>query len=78
MLFRSADVRCAVLEGSDGTFCAGGDIESMLEGLASDRDTEELMEANPDLSVTVLHDGWPEAALTVLPESVTVRTGSDD
>ena len=39
-----AEVRCAVLEGSEGTFCAGGDIESMLEGLASDRDTEELME----------------------------------
>jgi enoyl-CoA hydratase/carnithine racemase len=39
-----ADIRCAVLEGSEGTFCAGGDIESMLEGLASDRDTEELME----------------------------------
>jgi len=38
-----SDARCVVLEGTDGTFCAGGDIESMLEGLASDRDTKELM-----------------------------------
>ena len=45
---------------------------------AAARGIAALMEANPDLSVTVLHDGWPEAALTVLPESVTVRTGSDD
>jgi 2-(1,2-epoxy-1,2-dihydrophenyl)acetyl-CoA isomerase len=39
-----SDARCVILEGTDGTFCAGGDIESMLEGLASDRDTQELME----------------------------------
>jgi enoyl-CoA hydratase/carnithine racemase len=40
----ASDVRCAVLRGSEGTFCAGGDIESMLEGLHSDRGTGELME----------------------------------
>ncbi|PSQ33815.1 tRNA-guanine(15) transglycosylase, partial [Halobacteriales archaeon SW_10_66_29] len=45
---------------------------------AAARGIAALVEANPDLSVTVLHDGWPEAALTVLPESVTVRTGSDN
>lgn len=39
-----SDARCAVLEGSEGTFCAGGDIESMIEGLVSDRETEELIE----------------------------------
>jgi 2-(1,2-epoxy-1,2-dihydrophenyl)acetyl-CoA isomerase len=39
-----SDARCVILEGTDETFCAGGDIESMLEGLASDRDTKELME----------------------------------
>jgi 2-(1,2-epoxy-1,2-dihydrophenyl)acetyl-CoA isomerase len=39
-----SEARCAIIEGADGTFCAGGDIESMLDGLASDRDTEELME----------------------------------
>jgi len=39
-----SDVRCVVIEGADETFCAGGDIESMLDGLSSDRATEELME----------------------------------
>ncbi len=39
-----SDVRCVVLQGSSGTFCAGGDIELMMEGLTSERDTEELME----------------------------------
>ncbi len=39
-----SDARCIVLQGSSGTFCAGGDIELMMEGLTSDRDTEELME----------------------------------
>ena len=45
---------------------------------AAARGVAALVEANPDLSVTVLHDGWPETALSMLPESVTVRTGSDD
>ncbi len=40
----TSDARCVVLEGSEGTFCAGGDIELMLEGLTSDRETEELMD----------------------------------
>ncbi len=39
-----SDVRCVVLEGSEGTFCAGGDIELMMEGITSERDTAELME----------------------------------
>jgi len=39
-----SEARCAVLEGSAGTFCAGGDIEAMVEGLVSDREVEELME----------------------------------
>ena len=38
-----SDVRCVVLEGSGGTFCAGGDIEAMVEGPVSDRETEELI-----------------------------------
>lgn len=39
-----SDVRCVILQGSEGTFCAGGDIELMMEGLTSDSGTEELME----------------------------------
>jgi enoyl-CoA hydratase/carnithine racemase len=39
-----SDVRCVVLQGSEGAFCAGGDIETMIEGISSDRETEELME----------------------------------
>ncbi len=39
-----SDARCLVIQGSEGTFCAGGDIKSMLEGLSSDRDMEELLE----------------------------------
>ncbi|WP_128226366.1 tRNA guanosine(15) transglycosylase TgtA [Halobacteriaceae archaeon SHR40] len=32
-----------------------------------------LAKANPDTSVTVAHDDWPETALAELPERVTVR-----
>ncbi|MFC7059400.1 enoyl-CoA hydratase/isomerase family protein [Halovenus salina] len=39
-----SDASCVVLEGSSGTFCAGGDIELMMEGLTSERETSELME----------------------------------
>ncbi|MFC7072528.1 enoyl-CoA hydratase/isomerase family protein [Halovenus rubra] len=39
-----SNARCVVLQGSSGTFCAGGDIELMMEGLTSERDTAELME----------------------------------
>lgn len=39
-----SDARCVVLEGSSGTFCAGGDIELMMDGLTSERETSELME----------------------------------
>lgn len=40
----ASDARCLVLQGSEGTFCAGGDIKSMLEGLSSDADMEALIE----------------------------------
>ncbi len=38
------DLRCVVLEGAGGTFCAGGDVEAMLEGVAMDDVTEEMIE----------------------------------
>ncbi len=40
----NSDVRCLVVQGSEGNFCAGGDIKSMLEGLSTDREMEELLE----------------------------------
>ncbi|MFW6435186.1 MAG: tRNA-guanine(15) transglycosylase, partial [Halovenus sp.] len=37
-----------------------------------------LAAANPDTSMTVVHDGWPETALAVLPEQVSPkRLGGD-
>jgi 7-cyano-7-deazaguanine tRNA-ribosyltransferase len=45
---------------------------------AAARGVASLAEANPDLSVTVLHDGWPETALGALPDGVTVREVGDD
>ena len=38
------EVRCLVLQGADGNFCAGGDIKSMVENLSTDREMEELIE----------------------------------
>lgn len=38
------DVRCVVIQGSEGAFCAGGDIESMLEAVSTDADLDELIE----------------------------------
>lgn len=51
-----SDARCLVLQGSDGTFCAGGDIKSMLEGLSEDRDMEEtIQEAALPVNRSVQH-----------------------
>jgi 7-cyano-7-deazaguanine tRNA-ribosyltransferase len=44
---------------------------------AAARGVAALAEANPELSVTLLHDGWPATALSVLPEDVTVRRTDD-
>lgn len=43
-MVEESEARCLVLEGSDGTFCAGGDIKSMLEGLSTDRDMDEMIQ----------------------------------
>ena len=36
----AADARCLVVQGSGATFCAGGDIGAMLEGVSEDVDIE--------------------------------------
>jgi 2-(1,2-epoxy-1,2-dihydrophenyl)acetyl-CoA isomerase len=39
-----SDARCVVVQGAPGAFCAGGDIESMLQAVSSDADLETLVE----------------------------------
>lgn len=39
-----SDARCVVLQGAPEAFCAGGDIESMLQAVGSDADLETLVE----------------------------------
>jgi 2-(1,2-epoxy-1,2-dihydrophenyl)acetyl-CoA isomerase len=48
-----SDARCLVLQGSEGTFCAGGDIESMMEGMAGGFDAESLDELIEDAALPV-------------------------
>lgn len=38
------DARCVVLQGRDDAFCAGGDIQSMLEAVSAGGDMETLVE----------------------------------
>jgi 7-cyano-7-deazaguanine tRNA-ribosyltransferase len=45
---------------------------------AAARGVGALAEANPDASVTVVHDGWPGTAIEVLPEGVSVRERRSD
>jgi 7-cyano-7-deazaguanine tRNA-ribosyltransferase len=48
--------------------------EAAAEGVA------RLAETNPDTAVRLVHDGWPESALDVVPDDVTVErrdTGGD-
>jgi len=40
----ASEARCLVVQGSEGNFCAGGDIKSMLEALSDDREMEELLQ----------------------------------
>ena len=40
----SSDARCVVVQGTAGAFCAGGDIESMLQAVSGDADRETLVE----------------------------------
>jgi 2-(1,2-epoxy-1,2-dihydrophenyl)acetyl-CoA isomerase len=39
-----SDARCVVVQGTPGAFCAGGDIESMLQAVSSDADLGTLVE----------------------------------
>jgi 2-(1,2-epoxy-1,2-dihydrophenyl)acetyl-CoA isomerase len=39
-----SDARCVVIQGTEGAFCAGGDIESMLQAVSSDADLGTLVE----------------------------------
>jgi 2-(1,2-epoxy-1,2-dihydrophenyl)acetyl-CoA isomerase len=39
-----SDARCVVVQGTPGAFCAGGDIESMLQAVSSDADLSTLVE----------------------------------
>jgi enoyl-CoA hydratase/carnithine racemase len=39
-----SDARCVVVQGASGAFCAGGDIESMLQAVSSDADLGTLVE----------------------------------
>jgi 2-(1,2-epoxy-1,2-dihydrophenyl)acetyl-CoA isomerase len=38
------DARCVVLQGSEDAFCAGGDIQSMLEAVSADADMDAMVE----------------------------------
>ncbi len=40
----TSDARCVVLQGTDGAFCAGGDIQSMLGAVSSGGDLETMVE----------------------------------
>jgi len=48
-----SDARCLVLTGSEGTFCAGGDIESMMEGLSGGFDADSLDEMIEEAALPV-------------------------
>jgi enoyl-CoA hydratase/carnithine racemase len=39
-----SDARCVVLQGAGGAFCAGGDINAMMQGLSGDVDTHEKVD----------------------------------
>lgn len=39
-----SDARCIVIEGAGGAFCAGGDINAMMQGLSGDVDTHEKVD----------------------------------
>lgn len=38
------EARCLVVQGSEGVFCAGGDISAMLEAVSEDTDVEQRVE----------------------------------
>ena len=39
-----SDARCVVVQGMPGAFCAGGDIESMMQAVSTDADLRTLVE----------------------------------
>lgn len=48
------DIRCVVIQGSGNAFCAGGDIESMLQAISGDADLDALIEdAGREVNETV-------------------------
>lgn len=40
----ASEARCLVVQGSGGMFCAGGDIQAMVEGVSDDVDVERRVE----------------------------------
>jgi 7-cyano-7-deazaguanine tRNA-ribosyltransferase len=58
------------------TFPASGEVPERTGDPARERAAQgvaRLADANPDLPLTLVHDGWPEAALSPLPARVTRR-----
>lgn len=62
-----SDARCVVLEGSGGSFSAGGDIESMVEGIENDVPADErvrsLERSTNELLRTLIEFPVPTVAL---------------
>lgn len=38
------EIRCVVVQGAGGTFCAGGDVTAMIEGVATDMPVDERVD----------------------------------
>jgi len=54
-----SEARCVVLQGSGGSFCAGGDINAMMQGLSGQTDTYEKVDSviqKTSRAVTRVHE----------------------
>ena len=90
MIDADDEVRCAILTGAGGTFCAGADLKAMAGGNEQDVSHAERMKADPDLHWKALlrhyHlrkpliaavEGWAVAGGTEILQATDIRVAGE-